>query len=151
MARSTARAAAMQLIFENLLGGDGGPESQEMVFQQLLGEMDEALLRQEVTKGDRQYIGEALEGVQTHLSDIDVLIQAFLVDWTLERISKVDLTILRLGTYEICHRQDVPGSVAINEAVELANRYSEPKSGAFINGVLGSILRDKEQRERACR
>ena len=59
----------------------------------------------------------------------------------------MDLTILRLATYEILYEDDVPGSVAINEAVELANRYSEPSSGRFINGVLGTILRDKEAAE----
>ena len=57
---------------------------------------------------------------------------------------KVDLTILRLATWEILHEEDVPGSVAINEAVELAGRYFEPVSGRFINGVLGTILRKKE-------
>ena len=60
---------------------------------------------------------------------------------------RVDLTILRLAAWEILYEEDVPGSVAINEAVELASRYSDPDSGRFINGVLGTILREKEAAE----
>ena len=150
MSRSTARAAAMQLIFEDVLGGQGGDETREMIFEQLIGSLDEALLEKEVTADDRLYMDEVITGVMQHLPETDSLIEGFLVDWTLSRLSKVDLTILRLATYEICHREDVPGSVAINEAVELANRYSEPQSARFINGVLGSILRDKEKQERTC-
>ena len=82
-----------------------------------------------------------------HMQELDEKISAASVDWTLDRMPMVDLTILRLAAYEILYEDDVPGSVAINEAVELANRYSEPTSGRFINGVLGTILRNKEAAE----
>ena len=85
-----------------------------------------------------------LDGVVSHLAELDGEIEAASRDWRVERMPKVDLTILRLATWEILHEEDVPGSVAINEAVELASRYSEPASGRFINGVLGTILRKKE-------
>ncbi len=138
MARTTARAAAMQLVYERLLGGQGGGETLELVYEHL-GEGDHA-----PSPDDQAYIEDVLNGIEDNQEEIDESIQEFSVDWTLDRMAKVDLTILRLATYEILFREDVPGSVAINEAVELAGKYSDPAGGRFINGVLGSILRKKE-------
>ena len=131
MARITARAAVMQMIYEHLAGGEGGEETLQMVYDEL---------RKDGVPG-------VDEIRPTEPGELDEKISAASVNWSLERIAKVDLTILRLATYEILYEDDVPGSVAINEAVELANRYSEPSSGRFINGVLGTILRDKEAAE----
>ena len=150
MARITARAAVMQMIYEHLAGGEGGEETLQMVYDELRKDgvpgVDE-LRPTEPGEADRAYISRILDGVLSHVTELDEKISAASVNWSLERIAKVDLTILRLATYEILYEDDVPGSVAINEAVELANRYSEPSSGRFINGVLGTILRDKEAAE----
>lgn len=139
MARTTARAAAMQMVYERLLGGQGGGETLELVYEHL-GEGKE----NKPSSDDQAYIDDVLTGIYEHQSEIDENITQFSVDWTLDRMAKVDLTILRLAAYEILFRSDVPGSVAINEAVELAGKYSDPAGGRFINGVLGSILRKKE-------
>jgi transcription antitermination protein NusB len=148
MARSTARAAAMQMIFEHVSGGEGGEETLQMVYDELREETandTEPVRADEPGKGDRSYISEVLSGVLEHLDDLDEKIAAASRGWTIERMPRVDLTILRLACWEILYRDDVPGSVAINEAVELANRYSDPdNSSRFINGVLGTILREKE-------
>lgn len=150
MARITARAAVMQMIYEHLAGGEGGEETLQMVYDELRKDgvpgVDE-IRPAEPGEADRAYISRILDGVLSHVTELDEKISAASVNWSLERIAKVDLTILRLATYEILYEDDVPGSVAINEAVELANRYSEPSSGRFINGVLGTILRDKEAAE----
>lgn len=150
MARITARAAVMQMIYEHLAGGEGGEETLQMVYDELRKDgvpgVDE-IRPTEPGEADRAYISRILDGVLSHVTELDEKISAASVNWSLERIAKVDLTILRLATYEILYEDDVPGSVAINEAVELANRYSEPGSGRFINGVLGTILRDKEAAE----
>lgn len=150
MARITARAAVMQMIYEHLAGGEGGEETLQMVYDELRKDgvpgVDE-IRPTEPGEADRAYISRILDGVLSHMAELDEKISAASVSWSLERIAKVDLTILRLATYEILYEDDVPGSVAINEAVELANRYSEPSSGRFINGVLGTILRDKEAAE----
>lgn len=150
MARITARAAVMQMIYEHLAGGEGGEETLQMVYDELRKDgvpgVDE-IRPTEPGEADRAYISRILDGVLSHVTELDEKISAASVNWSLERIAKVDLTILRLATYEILYEDDVPGSVAINEAVELANRYSEPSSGRFINGVLGTILRDKETAE----
>ena len=150
MARITARAAVMQMIYEHLAGGEGGEETLQMVYDELRKDgvpgVDE-IRPTEPGEADRAYISRILDGVLSHVTELDEKISAARVNWSLERIAKVDLTILRLATYEILYEDYVPGSVAINEAVELANRYSEPSSGRFINGVLGTILRDKEAAE----
>ena len=150
MARITARAAVMQMIYEHLAGGEGGEETLQMVYDELRKDgvpgVDE-IRPTEPGEADRAYISRILDGVLSHVTELDEKISAASVNWSLERIAKVDLTILRLATYEILYEDDVPGSVAINEAVELANRYSEPSSGRLINGVLGTILRDKEAAE----
>ena len=147
MARVTARAAVMQMIYEHLAGGEGGEETLQMVYDELRAEGVpgvEAVSDNEPGEADRAYITRVLDGVVNHLTELDGEIEAASRDWRVERMPRVDLTILRLATWEILHEEDVPGSVAINEAVELASRYSEPASGRFINGVLGTILRKKE-------
>lgn len=147
MARSTARAAVMQMIYEKLAGGQGGEETLQMVYDELREQGVpgvETVRDNEPGKADREYITRVLDGVVNNLEELDEQIQAAAKDWTIERMPRVDLTILRLATWEILHEKDVPGSVAINEAVKLANRYSEPASGRFVNGVLGAVLRKKE-------
>lgn len=147
MARVTARAAVMQMIYEHLSGGEGGEATLQMVYDELRSTGVpgvQAVNDSEPNAADRDYITRVLNGVLENMDELDEQIQAASRDWTIERMPRVDLTILRLATWEILHEDDVPGSVAINEAVELATRYSEPASGRFINGVLGTILRRKE-------
>lgn len=76
-----------------------------------------------------------------NVEEIDSKIQEFAVGWTLSRITKVSLSILRIAICEILYMDDIPVSVSINEAVELAKQYAGKEDSAFINGVLGSISR----------
>lgn len=141
MARSTARAAAMQLIYEHILGGDGGDATLEMIYENMATQAAACA----PTKDDQVYTSEILSGVIEKLDEIDEKIRKFSKDWSLERMARVDLTILRLAVYELMYRKDVPGNVAISEAVELANQFSDPASSRFINGVLGAVLRSQEE------
>ena len=75
------------------------------------------------------------------VGEIDAKISEFAIGWTLERISKVNISILRIAVCEMLFFEDVPVGVSINEAVELAKKYATEKDGKFINGVLGSISR----------
>lgn len=137
----------MQMIYENLAGGEGGEETLQMVYEVLRKEGVpgvEHVGDREPGKDDRAYIGLALQGVLEHLDEIDEKIAAHSRGWSIERMPMVDLTILRLGAWEILYSEDVPGNVAISEAVNLAGRYTEPQGSRFINGVLGAILREKE-------
>ena len=147
MARVTARAAVMQMIYEHLAGGEGGEETLQMVYDELRAEGVpgvEAIRDNEPGAADRAYITRVLDGVVNHLDELDSEIEAASRDWRVERMPKVDLTILRMAAWEILYEEGIPGPVAINEAVNLANRFSEPTSGRFVNGVLGTILRRKQ-------
>ena len=88
------------------------------------------------------FTSELVEGVGTHLRRIDSLIAAAAVGWEVDRMALVDRTVLRLATYELLERDDVPVAVAIDEAVELAKQYSTENSGAFVNGVLSQLARE---------
>ena len=147
MSRTTARAAAMQMIFEKISGGQGGEETLKMVYDELREDGlpgVEKISRKEPDGEDREYITAALEGVLEHRDEIDELIEKTAKGWSLDRMSLVDLTILRLAVWEIYHAEDVPGSVSIAEAMELTERFSDPEDKAFVNGILGTILREYE-------
>lgn len=147
MSRTTARAAAMQMIFEKISGGQGGEETLKMVYDELRADGlpgVERIEKKEPDQQDREYITAALEGVLAHREEIDEKIGETAVGWPLDRMSLVDLTILRLAVWEIYYAEDVPGSVSIAEAMELTERFSDPEDKAFVNGILGTILREHE-------
>jgi len=138
----------MQMIFETLAGGEGGEQTLQMVYEALRKEGVpgvDAVKDNEPGEADRAYISRVLDGVLEHLDDLDEKIAAHAKGWSIERMAKVDLTILRLAAWEILYDDSVPGNVAISEAVNLAGRYSEPAGSRFINGILGAILREKEE------
>jgi N utilization substance protein B len=85
------------------------------------------------------FVTDVVLGVAARQADIDDLISRFAIDWALDRMPVIDRTILRMATFELLARPDVPTGVVISEAVELAKRYSTEESGRFVNGVLSSI------------
>ena len=89
-----------------------------------------------------EYFVNGYRAAASNLKEIDELIDRYSVRWKTSRLPKVDLAILRLALAEICYLTDIPVSVTINEAVELAKKYSTEKSSKFINGLLGSAARD---------
>jgi len=92
---------------------------------------------------EENFLRQNVEGVVNHLEQIDDLIQDKLVKWTIDRLPGVDVAVLRNALYEILYQKDIPVSVAINEAVEIAKKYSNDGSGAFVNGILGNFVREK--------
>ena len=89
--------------------------------------------------------GGGYEGnlVAAHRAELDDAIAAYAEGWTLDRMPSVDRNVLRLATYEILHVDDVPDAVAVSEALELVRELSTDDSPAFVNGVLGAIVRNK--------
>lgn len=83
---------------------------------------------------------EIVDGVQRHQEELDELISRLAQNWSLERMAAIDRNILRLGTYEMLHCPQIPPKVAINEAVEMAKRYSTAQSSRFVNGILNQIF-----------
>ncbi|MGN0469662.1 MAG: transcription antitermination factor NusB [Acutalibacteraceae bacterium] len=88
-----------------------------------------------------EYTRKVVKGVEEHLEEIDALIEKNLKGWKKNRISKISLTILRIAVFEMLYMHDIPASVSINEAVELAKNYATTSDGSFVNGVLGSIAK----------
>jgi transcription antitermination factor NusB len=82
---------------------------------------------------------ELVQGVYAHLGELDDLLSKASQHWRLERIAKVDRTILRMALYELLYREDIPPKVTINEAVDLGKKFCSEESGAFINGILDKI------------
>ncbi|MBQ8072445.1 MAG: transcription antitermination factor NusB [Clostridia bacterium] len=147
MSRITARTAAMQLIYEKLSGGQGGEDSLRMVYDELREDGVPGVSsvgRNEPNEADRSYITRVLEGVLDKRYAIDEKIASAAQGWTIERMPMIDLTIMRLAVWEMMFDPEVPGNVSISEALELTERYSDPEDKKFVNGVLGTILRDLE-------
>jgi N utilization substance protein B len=88
---------------------------------------------------DKDYFFEIINGVINCQQEIDEIVSDKAIDWTLDRIAKVDLAILRVAIYEIKHREDIPVGVSINEAVEIAKKYGTQDSGRFVNGLLAKV------------
>lgn len=103
--------------------------------------------RYEETIEDKSFIGELVRGVNTRQQEIDDIIRPVAPEWPIEQIARIDRIILRIGVYELLFEENVPPKVAINEAVELAKAFGGDNSSKFINGVLGTILRNKEESE----
>jgi len=93
---------------------------------------------------EMEYIEMVLKGVKENLAQIDNVILSKLKNWSIERIAKIDLAILRLAIYEINYMDDIPEKVSANEAVELAKTYGNNDSKSFVNGVIAKVIESKE-------
>lgn len=124
MKRRTAREKALQALFQIDIN-EASP--------------DEAI--KNVVKGEEinEYLNELVHGTSNHLNEIDEVIAQHLEKWTINRLAKVDLNILRLGVFELMYVDDIPANVAINEALEVSKRFGDEQSSKFINGVLSKI------------
>ncbi|CEO13346.1 transcription antitermination factor NusB [Paraclostridium sordellii] len=91
---------------------------------------------------DRKYLNEMVKNFELNKSTIDELISKYAKNWTINRMAKVDLAILRLAVCEILYVPNIPTKVSINEAIELAKLYCDDKSPKFINGILGSVVNE---------
>ncbi len=143
MSRATARVAAMQMIYGTCMGGLADENTLTMAYDDMREEQ-RPLRDDDPSLKDREWIDSVVSGVQRDCAAIDELIGGASTNWAIDRIARVDLSIMRLAVWEILNEEDVPGPVVISEAVELANQYSGEGSGRFINGILGTILRRKE-------
>lgn len=94
-------------------------------------------------ENDLTYMEEKYKHVLEHIEEIDEILNEYSKGWKTKRMSRVDLTALRLAVYEIKYDEDVPVGVAINEAVELAKRFGGETSGSFVNGILGKVAEEK--------
>jgi len=98
---------------------------------------------------DESFVWQLVTGVVEHLKEIDEIIEKAAPEWPIDQISIVDRNILRIGLYELLYedKKAVPSKVAINEAIELAKGFSGPNSGKFVNGVLGTVYKQIQEKE----
>ncbi len=136
MGRRASREAAMKLLYQLEFQKDDKKEQIELALE------DESF-----TQKDKQYIEDIIEGVYSNVDLIDSIIENKATGWKIGRLSKIDLSILRIGIYEILKRNDIPYSVSVNEAVELAKKYSNEDAGAFVNGLLAKVSKDDQKNE----
>ena len=129
------RSELREQVFELLFRVEFNP-MEEMAEQEELFTSEE---EKELTCEDAEYIKTKYEAIAAKLSEIDEAINKETTGWDTGRIAKVDLTIIRLAIYEIRYDDSVPTGVAINEAVELAKKYGQDGSPAFVNGVLAKF------------
>lgn len=120
----------MKLLFQFQLRDDDIQEQIALFFSEL---------EQPIEGSEKEYFLDIVQGVMEKKDEIDGLIQNHARGWSLDRMPKVDLAIMRLAIYELKFRQDIPWNVSINEAVELAKKYGGDQSKTFINGVLGNV------------
>ena len=120
--RSTARERAVHFLYE--------AESREI-------EVDKILAAQVLSVDD--LVVSLAKGTESRRKETDELISEFSHTWTIQRMPAIDRNVLRLAIYELLERHDVPVAVVINEAVELAKRFSTEESGRYVNGVLSAI------------
>lgn len=93
---------------------------------------------------DRKFIEDLVHGIDAKTKQLDTILQPIAPEWPIDQIARMDRMVLRIGAYELLFSKNVPPKVVINEAVELAKAFGGENSSKFINGVLGTVLRDKE-------
>ena len=127
--RTQARVYALQILYQIDITGD----SVDVVLNQFWKDKE-----QEPEVCD--FAAQLAKGTSQKLTEIDALIAEYSENWELDRMPAIDRSILRSATYELLHRDDIPRKVVINEAVEMAHRFSTPDSGKFINGILDKLM-----------
>lgn len=134
MKRTQEREQAFCLIFQSMFNSD--IEEELAVYEENVGKIGE-------------YAKSLFDGVSQKTDDLDEIINRYSKGWKSKRLPKVNLAILRLAIYEILFVENVPESVAINEAVELAKKYSGETDYSYINGLLGTFVKNLEKQKDA--
>lgn len=134
MGRKKARDNAFKCVFQFEFIGR---QSLQDIFKYCYEENDN-------TPEEKEYIEKIVNGVSQKYEEINKIILSKLKNWTIDRIAKVDLAILRLSIYEILYT-DIPEKVSVNEAVELAKAYGDDNASNFINGVLAKVIESKDK------
>ncbi|MCK9571721.1 MAG: transcription antitermination factor NusB [Candidatus Omnitrophica bacterium] len=135
--RSRAREYALQMLYQLDITSD----TQENVFNNFWLDKEHEDVSQEL----KDFSAELLYGVSQHIAEIDAKIRQYADNWQLERMAFVDRNIMRMGSFELLFREDIPPKVSINEAVELAKKYSGAEAGKFVNAILDKINIEKRK------
>ncbi|MBJ6765119.1 transcription antitermination factor NusB [Myxococcaceae bacterium JPH2] len=132
-ARRTGRERALQALYQLEMTPSGS--SAEALASAWAASQEDGKPEPDAVKFAR----ELVDGVQGHLTEIDQLIEKHSHNWRLDRMSRIDRNVLRLGIFELKYRPDIPRKVSINEAVELGKNFGTEESSAFVNGLLDRV------------
>ncbi len=146
MKRRLAREIAVQSLYQIEMNGVTGDEAVNIVMEEARQDNEIGANVAELAAIDA-FTRELVQGVQDKKEIIDQSLVVYLTGWQVDRLSRVDRQILRLAAYEMKYRQDVPPKVVINEAIELAKHFGLEENGKFVNGVLGRMLREREENQ----
>ncbi|MDD5217220.1 MAG: transcription antitermination factor NusB [Candidatus Omnitrophica bacterium] len=135
--RTQAREYALQILYEHEMN----PDSAENILSLFWEE------HQDAVQDIRDFTKMLVNGTLEHLAELDAVITRYIENWELNRLAVVDRNILRFATYEILYRDDIPPKVTINEAVNIAKKFSQEDSGKFVNGVLDKINHTEKSRD----
>jgi len=135
--RTRAREFALQVLYQMDITHDAPEASLENFWQ--------AHSEEGIEEDMKNFATELVKGTAANLGVIDKKISQYATNWQLERMAVVDRNILRMGCYELMFREDIPPKVSINEAVELAKKYSGLDSGKFVNAILDKVKIEKEK------
>ena len=141
--RHLGRIVALQTLYEQ----DFRLEANDAQFD-LNEVLERNIGRYKETIEDTTFIRGLAEGVTAEIAKLDALLQPVAPEWPIDQIARMDRMILRMGAYELLHSKDIPPKVVINEAVELAKAFGGDNSSKFINGVLGTLLRQQTGEEK---
>ena len=151
MTRSRQREEVFKLVFqvESIPEEDRDEHFRNYLYQLTMLEDEDKDLRKlaKISIEDKERIFTRAKTVLTHIEEIDALLNDKTVGWKTNRMNKVDLAILRLAVYEILYDEDIPESVAINEGVELAKKYSGDDGPAFVNSILGKFTKESQEKK----
>lgn len=146
MTRTNAREIAVHFSFELGFSTVSAQELLETYFNketfELLGE-EEPIYAEFPNEKQQKYITELVTGVANHGAELDGYIEKYAIGWKFSRIDRVAAAIMRVAMYEILYMPEIPNASAINEAVEIAKGYEDANTVSFINGILGSFLRQE--------
>lgn len=137
--RHLGRIIALQTLYELEFRGDSGDTTFDL--EEILSRN---ITRYESMVDDKDFIRVLVDGILEFQAELDALIAPLAPERPLKDIMRMDRAVLRMGAYELTHKSDVPHKVVINEAVELAKAFGGDNSSKFVNGVLGSLLKQTD-------
>ena len=154
MTRTNAREIAVHFSFELGFSNETPDELMDhMLTREVFDQIgtEEPLYAEFPDEKQQGYIRSLVKGVYDHCPELDDYISRYAIGWKHSRIPRVAISIMRVAMYEILYMQDIPNAAAINEAVKMAKHYEEPEVVSFINGILGSFVRNESIPERAAK
>ncbi|MFC7681925.1 transcription antitermination factor NusB [Paenibacillus sp. GCM10028914] len=144
MKRRVLREIAVQSLYQMEMNEVESGEAVSMLLSEAAEENEtERVIGDEAKVKD--IVLQLVNGSWEAKEEIDAVLTDYLKGWQMSRLSRVDRQILRLAVYELVYREDVPGKVAVNEAIELAKHFGTDESGKFVNGVLGRMLQEVDE------